>query len=80
MERELEELKEEVSLLTKKVEILEKKENRRKAATYVKILFKVILIIAVIYGAYWGYNYVSKELPNIIVEKVKDMSITKFLS
>ena len=80
MEQELDELREEVKLLTKKVGILEKKENNRKALGYLKILFKVIMIIVVIYGAYRAYNYVVNDLPNDIVEKVKDLGISKLLS
>ncbi len=80
MEKELDELREEVALLNKKVSILEKKENNRKALGYLKILFKVILILAVIYGSYRAYNYVVNDLPDVIVDKVKDLSISKLLS
>jgi hypothetical protein len=74
MDLELQALKEEVSLLTQKVEILEKKENRRKAFTYVKILVKVILILGAMYGIYWGYQYLSKELPRMMEEKIKEIN------
>ena len=74
MEKEIMELREEISLLTRKVEILERKENNRKAFGYVKILAKGIMIAALAFGAYWGYKYVVNELPNIIVEKVKDLN------
>lgn len=77
MEEEILELKEEINLLTKKVEILEKKDNHRKAFTYIKILVKILLIGALAYGVYRGYEYVVKELPNIIVDKVKDSSKEK---
>ena len=77
---ELQELREEVELLTKKVELLESKENKRKAFSYLKILFKIILIGVCIYGVYWGYNYVVNELPNVIVDKVKDVGISKIFS
>lgn len=77
MEEEILELREEIDLLTKKVEILEKKENHRKALTYVKILVKIVLIGALAYGVYRGYEYLVKELPTIIVDKVKDTSKEK---
>ncbi len=77
MESEIEELREEVDLLTRKVELLEKKENQRKAMFYVKLLIKVILILVTIYGAYRAYDYVVKELPSIIDEKIKDLNPLK---
>ena len=72
MGSEVEALREEVNLLARKVEILESKENKRKAMTYVKVLVKVILIASLAYGVYRGYDYIVHELPNIIVEKLKD--------
>ena len=74
MEQEISELKEEISLLTKKVEILENNEKKRKAFGYVKILIKIILTLAIIYGVYRGYEYVVKEIPNIMEEKIKDLN------
>ena len=74
MELEIEELKEEVELLSKKVEILEKKENYRKAYSYTKVIIKIVLIGLFAYGAYLGYEYITKELPNVIEEKIKDLN------
>ena len=74
MELEIQELKEQISVLTEKVEILEKKENRRKAFTYAKILIKVILIIVTIFSIYQGYQYLVKELSNIMEEKIKELN------
>ncbi len=71
MEEEIMALKDEISLLTKKVEILERKENRRKSYAYVRVLVKGLLIVALAFGVYWGYKYVV-NLPNIIIEKVKE--------
>ncbi len=77
MEEELDELREEIDLLTKKVEILEKKENHRKAFMYVKVLVKVLLILAFAYGVWQGYEYLSKELPKIMEEKIKELNPIK---
>jgi len=74
---ELEELKEEVELLNRKVLILEKKENKRKAMVYVKILVKIIITLAIIYGVYRGYEYVVKEIPHIMEEKIKELNLVK---
>ncbi len=74
MEKEIDSLREEVNLLTKKVEILESKENKRRALGYVKVLVKIIMILAVIYGVYRGYEYVVKEIPQIMEEKIKELN------
>ena len=77
MEREIEELKQELMILNKKVEILERKENTRRVISYVKVLVKVILIAALAYGAWRGYEYVVNEVPNIMEEKIKELNPLK---
>ena len=77
MEREIEELKQELMILNKKVEILERKENTRRVISYVKVLVKIILIMALAYGAWRGYEYVVKEVPNIMEEKIKELNPLK---
>lgn len=77
MEEEIEELKEEVMLLTRKVELLEKKDNHRRAYSYAKILIKLILTLLVCFGLYLGYHYVVNELPNMIEDKIKELNPLK---
>ena len=74
MEKEILELKQEIEVLEKKVEILESRENRRRAFSYIKILVKVLLIGAFAFAAWRGYEYVSKEIPNIMEEKIKELN------
>lgn len=77
MEAEIRELKQEINILNKKVELLEKKENNRRAYFYLRLLFKIILILAVAYGVWRGYDYVVKEIPNIMEEKIKEINPLK---
>lgn len=77
MEEEIRELRQEISILNKKVEILEHKESKRRAYFYLRLLFKIILILALAYGVWRGYEYVSKELPNIMEEKIKELNPLK---
>ncbi len=77
METEIRELRQEISILNKKVELLEKKENKRRAYFYLRLLFKIILIFAVVYGVWRGYEYVVKEIPNIMEEKIKELNPLK---
>ena len=62
---------------TEKQEILEKKENQRRVYFYLRLLFKIILILGVAYGIWKGYEYVVKEIPNIMEEKIKEINPLK---
>ncbi len=75
MEDEIMELKEEIGFLSHRIEILEKTEKKRHAFFYVKILVKVILILLSVYGIWKGYEYLSKEIPSIMEEKIKEIKI-----
>ena len=57
-----------------RVNELEKSNNRRKAYGYVKLLVKVFLILSVVYGIWYGYNYVTREVPNLIEDKIKEIN------
>ena len=77
MEEEIRDLRQEISILSKKVELLEKKENQRRALFYLRLLFKIILILGVAYGIWKGYEYVVQEIPNIMEEKIKEINPLK---
>ena len=74
MKDEVLELKEEIEILNKRIGILEKKENRRRAFTYIKVLVKVLLIGAIAFGIWKGYEYVVHEVPNMMEEKIKELN------
>ena len=69
---EINELQEQVRLLEDRVYVLERQEASRKVRTWLKILFKVLILIAVVVGAFYAYNYVVDELPKIIENKIKE--------
>ncbi len=77
MEKELDDLRDEIEYLTKRIEVLESAENKRKAGFYIKILFKVLLIGVFAFGVWRGYDYVVNEMPTIIEEKVKELNPLK---
>jgi hypothetical protein len=77
MEEELNDLRDEIDYLTKRIETLESAENRRKAAFYIKLLVKVVLIVLFAYGLWRGYDYVVHEIPNIMEEKIKELNPLK---
>lgn len=74
MEENVLELKEEIQILEKRIERLEKIETRRKLTTYTKVIIKGLLISAIMFGIWYGYNYLVKEIPNIIEEKIKEIN------
>ena len=71
---EIEKLEAEIVLLKKRIDVLEKTESRRKALKYFKILIKVLVIGALIFGIWKSYDYVVNGIPNLIEEKIKDIN------
>ena len=80
MDNSIIELKEEISILEERILSLEKIEKRRKAFNYTKILIKVLLFLGIIYGIWYGYNYVVNEIPHIMEEKIKEINPLKELN
>ena len=69
---ELNELQEQVKILEDRVYVLERQEATRKVKSWVKLLFKVLILVAVVVGAFFAYNYVVDELPKLIENKIKE--------
>ena len=74
MSDEVMELKDEIELLNERISILEKRDNRRRSLSYIKIIIKIVLIGAIIFGIWRGYEYVVHEIPNMMEEKIKDLN------
>lgn len=75
---EIEELKEEISYLKKRVENLEKIENRRKSLKYLRIIVKVIIFLLIIFMIWKGYDYLVNGLPNMLNDKIQSFNPFKF--
>ena len=74
MDNELIELKDEIELLNERIKVLEKRDNRRRSLAYVKIIIKIIITFAIIFGIWKGYEYIVHEIPNMMEEKIKDLN------
>ncbi len=74
MNDEIENLEEEIELLKKRISILEKSENRRRAAKYLSIIFKILMILIVCFGIWKAYDYVVNGIPNMMEEKIKSLN------
>ena len=77
MNKEVNELREEIELLNKRINVLEKKESRRRSLTYLKALGKLLMIGALVFGVWRGYEYVVNEVPRMMEEKIKDLNPLK---
>jgi len=69
---ELNELQEQVKILEERVYVLERQEATRKVKNWIKILFKVLILVAVVIGSFLAYNFVVDELPKLIENKIKE--------
>lgn len=77
MEEDIIELKEEIRILNKRIDSLEKSNNQRKAFSLAKLFIKICFILLLIYGIWKGYEYVTGELPRIMDEKIKEINPIK---
>ncbi len=71
---EIEDLKNEIEILNKRISILERKENNRRAYKYLKLIIKVVMLLLFAYGLWRGYEYVVNELPNMIEDRIKSIN------
>ena len=69
---ELDELQEQVKLLEDRVYTLERRDAARRARGWLSILIKLLIIIALVFGAFYAYNYITNELPRMIENEVKE--------
>lgn len=74
MERELEKLKKEISVLQGRVRYLEGKEHKREVTKSIKFLFNVIIIAVVLLSAWKAYDYVTNYIPNYLQEQIDKLN------
>ncbi len=77
MDRKIDDLYEEIKLLKKRINILEGKENRRKALSYMKMIIKIISFCLLLFGIWKGYDYVVNEIPNLIKNEINELNPLK---
>lgn len=74
MNNELEALQKEISLLNKRIAVLERKENRRQAYKYFKVLITMALLGVIAFGIWKAYDYVTNYIPNYLEEKIDEVN------
>ena len=75
MSDEIEDLKKEIIYLRKRIDVLERSERKRNASKSIKIMIKIILWVCIIIGVLKAYDYVKNEIPNMISEKVDNVTL-----
>lgn len=73
MDDEIKDLKLEIKVLNKRIEILEAKERRRSAFKRVKIIFDILLLALLAYGVWYSYDYITNYIPNKIDDTIKEI-------
>lgn len=71
---DINELEQEIEVLKKRVNILEKKESHRAAYKYIRIILKIILYAAAAFMLWKGYDYVVNGIPNMLNEKIQELN------
>ena len=72
MDEDIDELKEEIIYLKKRIDILEKTERKRKAFKLLRIIIKIIFYGLIIFGIWKAYDYLTNEVPNMVSEEVEN--------
>lgn len=70
---EVEKLKTEIKILNKRISILEGRERRRSAFKKIKFVIEIIILLAIIYGAWYAYDYVTNTIPDQIESGLKEL-------
>ena len=71
---EIEKLKTEIKVLNKRLSIIEHHEARRSFFKKLKIILDVIILCAIGYALWYGYNYVTEYIPNQINETIQNLN------
>ena len=72
MDENIDELKEEITYLKKRIDILEKTERKRKAFKSLRIIIKILFYGLIIFGIWKAYDYLTNEVPNMVSEEVEN--------
>ena len=73
---EVQELQNKVKELEARLSRLEKIENRRQTFKIVKIVIKIIILLAILFGLWMGYNYVNETFIKPYKETVDEIKGT----
>lgn len=72
MEKKIDELEEEITILEKRIGVLERTERKRKIFKLLKLMLFLFIILFVAFGLWKTYDYVVNEVPNMINKEVEN--------
>ncbi len=73
---EVQELEKKIKELEARLSRLEKIENKRQAFKIIKIVIKLIILLAILFGLWTGYNYVNETYIKPYKEAVDEIKGT----
>lgn len=71
---DIEDLEREIVILQKRVNSLERKENRRTSYKYIRIIFKMVVYALIIFALWRGYDYVVNGIPKMLNDKIQEIN------
>jgi len=80
MNTEIEELKEEILILKKRIEVLESNERKRKVLKIISFVIKALLYIGIVVAIWLLYDYFTTKLnsiPDLINNGINNIDLGK---
>ena len=71
---DIKELEQEIAILQKRVNNLERKENRRVAYKNIRIVLKMLFYGLIIFALWRGYDYIVNGIPDMLNNKIQEIN------
>lgn len=73
---EVQELENKIRVLESRISRLEKIESKRKTFKIIKVCMKIVILLAILFGLWMGYNYVNETIIKPYKETVDEIKNT----
>ena len=72
----MDELENKIKVLESRISRLEKIDSKRKTFKIIKICMKIVILLAILFGLWMGYNYVNETIIKPYKETVEEIKDT----
>lgn len=72
----MDELENKIKVLESRISRLEKIESKRKTFKIIKVCMKIVILLAILFGLWMGYNYVNETIIKPYKETVDEIKDT----
>lgn len=72
----MDELENKIKVLESRISRLEKIESKRKTFKIIKVCMKIVILLAILFGLWMGYNYVNETIIKPYKETVEEIKET----